>query len=393
VLVQECGGRDPDNWYVWCRSECVPEHARTVPCDANEVCVLCDAPRDDGNTTYFGLPGDELEYLWTLTDDPREPFHPEVEPAATGVAFIDEPTSFAGEDGEVGAWSAYAPFEEPVFCEPGPNFYTPDNVLATDGAMVLRAVRSEDEDPTLCPGGRCRVGPYTACESEEPVCQYRELPDESGLGSGSQADRLVDDEMATYGYGHFRAVFRASGDGRPPQDGFVYAFFTQGNLACVDGLANVETNTSELDIEVSSGLGEAGGERFCVAGESCLQISTWVSSEQGLEGGGTLRHQVSGFRFRDPHFASTYRTYGWDWQPDDVRFTYDADPHDCDEAAGACTPTTRSLAICRHLRFIPRRPAPLHFQLWNAWWAGTPEGGTEALMSVERVWHEPSASE
>jgi hypothetical protein len=123
----------------------------------------------------------------------------------------------------------------------------------------------------------------------------------------------------------------------------------------------------------------------------CLQVSTWVSSTQGIANyAGVLRHQVSGFRFRNRNTAAEYRTYGFDWQPSNVRFVYDRDPHDCDEQAGGCSVPTGSLAICEHLRFVPRRPAPLHFQLWNAWWAGAVDRGTPAQMSVERVWHTPA---
>lgn len=396
-LRDRCGGLDAANWYAWCQSECVPEHARTVPCGANAECVLCDAPRADANTTLFALPTDELEYLWTLTDRPREPLHPDTEPAPTGGGFVDDLRSLSGE-GTVGAWRAYAPYADPDpltaggFCEPGPNRFLDTNVLATAGALVLRAEHMPEQvGAPYCLGGRCGVGPYPACDAPTSACQYREDADALGLGTGSQADRVgPGGEESTLGYGRFRAVLAASGDAVPPASGFVYAFFTQGNRACVDGAPNVETNTSELDVEISSGLGDAGGERFCVSGEMCLQVSTWVSSDQGIASGGVLRHQVSGFRFRTPELAGRYRTYGWDWQENDVRFVYDADPHDCDESTGTCDAQRGALAICRHTRFIPRRPAPLHLQLWNAWWAGDSPRGTEAIMSVERVWHTPS---
>ena len=63
-MAARCGGIDAANWQAWCDSECVPEHARTVRCAANAACLLCDAPRDDGQSILFGLPSD-LEYLWT----------------------------------------------------------------------------------------------------------------------------------------------------------------------------------------------------------------------------------------------------------------------------------------------------------------------------------------
>jgi hypothetical protein len=30
----------------------------------------------------------------------------------------------------------------------------------------------------------------------------------------------------------------------------------------------------------------------------------------------------------------------------------------------------------------------MHVQLWSAWWAGTVDRGTDAEMTVERVWHD-----
>lgn len=405
-MAARCGGAFPGNWVSWCRSECVPEAARTIPCDLNEQCVLCDAARDDDNILYFGLPVDELEYMWTLTDTPREPIHPPTEPAPTGGAFLDSERSWNGE-GHVGSWQAYDPFPRlhpfapEGFCEPGPNRYTSDNVVGTTGAMVLRAERFADDatvldglTPPYCPDGRCLSGPYASCDMPPTGCQYREVPDSAGLGSSAQADR-VDSTGAqpTYGYGHYRATFKAAGDTVGPQPGFVYAFFTQGNDACEGAAPNFETNTSELDIEVSSTEGEAGGMPFCTRDQTCLQVSTWVSSTQGIANyAGVLRHQVSGFRFRDRSTAAEYRTFGFDWQPEDVRFTYDRDPHDCDEQSGTCAVPESSLAICQHLRFVPRRPAPMHFQLWNAWWAGNVPRGTHAEMSVERVWHEPTST-
>jgi hypothetical protein len=390
-LAERCGG---ERWLRWCASECVPSEARR-PCELNSECILCDEPRTDGQTELFALPN-ELEYLWTLTDEPGEPIHPAVEPAASGTSFIDDLRQEPGE-GAVGPWQAYAPFPgrhpnaREGFCEPGPNRYVSDYVVGTNGAMVMRAQRfGAIPNAPACTGGRCAVGPYVSCAEPPTGCQYRDVPDEMGLGTSSQVDRLGGDE--TYGFGRYRTILKAAGDGAPPVPGVVYAFFTQGNLPCVDGQPNDQTNTSELDVELSSGIGTAGGRAFCKEGEMCIEVSTWVSSEQGLAygTGGTLRHQVSAFRFSSPAQAAAYRTYGFDWRPDDVRFTYDSEPHDCDEAAGECARPAASLSMCRHLRFIPRRPAPLHFQLWNAWWAGRAEPGTLAEMSVEQVWFESS---
>lgn len=401
-LVARCGGEHAENWYEWCASECVPDHARTVPCALNEECILCDAPRDDGNTTLFALPVDDLEYLWTLTDGPTEPNHPATERAPTGTPFDDGPGEWRG-DRNAGAWRAYEPFPllSPLtpngFCEPGPNRYLASLVSGNDRTMQLRAGRMVDTPgaPFCDIGrdyGRCEFGPYVSCEHAPTGCQYRETPDRQGLGTSSQVDRYEGGQLATYQYGTYRSIFRAAGGPNDaPRPGFVYAFFTQSNEPCVDGVPNIETNTSEIDVEISGGFGDSLGGGWCRGEEMCIQISTWVSSDQGIENhGGILRHQVSAFRFRDRGLAGEYHTYGFDWQPTDVRFTYDRDPHDCDEAAGACVAERGSLALCRNTRFVPRRPAPLHFQLWNAWWAGEAARGTTAEMTIERVWHVPA---
>lgn len=392
-MASRCGGSDPAGWERWCNSSCVPAYARAVPCDANASCGLCDAPSADGSMSIFGLPT-ELEYLWTLTDEPLDSQFPPMEPAPTGTAFNDGPETWEGNSR--GEWLPYEPFPalHPLsragFCEPGPNRFTSDNVVATDGALVLRADRMiEAPEAPYCPGGRCQSGPYSECGEPARGCQYGEAPEEAGLGSGSQATR--GETRPTYGYGTYRAVLKPSGDETGPEPGFVYAFFTQDNTPCVDGVNDLESNTSEVDIEISSGPGDNERYRFCNESETCLQTTTWASSSQGIANfRGVDRHQVSGFRFRDPATARQYRTYGWNWQQDEVNFVYDPNPRDCDESAGACNPTNTSLAICRHTRFVPRRPSPIHLQLWNAWWAGETPRGTQAEMSVERVWHEPA---
>ena len=392
-MASRCGGSDAANWARWCRGECVPEYARSVPCDANASCGLCDAPAADGSVSIFGLPP-ELEYLWTLTDEPAESAHPPTEPAPTGTAFVDGPETWAGN--RMGSWEPYEPFPalHPLsrtgFCEPGPNRYIADNLVGTEGALVLRADRMIDSpEAPYCPGGRCPSGPYAECGAPAPGCQYGEAPEEMGLGSGAQATRGPG--RPTYGYGTYRAVLKPAGDTVAPQPGFVYAFFTQDNTPCVGGEPDLEANTSEVDIEISSGPGDNDRYRFCNTNETCLQTTTWASSSQGIPRyQGVDRHQVSGFRFRDPSAANQFRTYGWNWEQDQVDFVYDSNPRDCDESTGACGPTNGSLAICRHVRFVPRRPSPLHLQLWNAWWAGDTARGTRAEMSVERLWHEPA---
>ena len=390
-LATRCGGAHPENWYAWCQSDCVPEEARTVPCAENEGCLLCgedDPVGAPARVSLYGLPGDELEYLWTLAEGASEPIHPDAEPAPTGGAFVDE---FA----EAGAWRAYAPELDAGFCEPGPNRYVETGVEAQLGHLVLHAQRLPESDPLpYCPSGRCASGPYAACDEPVPACQYRDLPETSGIGYAGQADRWGAAGRDTYGLGRYRAVFRAEGAPgalpSPPAPGFVYAFFSQSHEPCRDGAPNSETNTAEIDVEISSGEGSAaGGLTFCRSGEMCLLFSTWVSSTQGIAQAGVTRHYVSGFRFRDAARAGVPHTYGWDWSDEDVRFVLDRDPADCDEARGACDPTRASIAMCRHTRFVPRRPSALHLQLWSAWWAGDAPRGATAAMSVDRVWHEP----
>ena len=182
----------------------------------------------------------------------------------------------------------------------------------------------------------------------------------------------------------------AGTDAVGPSPGFNYAFFLQSNAYCVAGRANPESNTGEIDIEISSGTGsifEAGP--YCTERDMCFQLVNWVSSSQGLANAAPERRETSGFRFREPALAGNLHTWGFDWAPDDVRFTYDSDPSDCDEHAGSCAPDRASVAICRHTSFVPRRPAELHLQLWNAFWAGLAPGGRVANMRVAHVWHEP----
>ena len=192
-MAARCGGNDAAGWTRWCRSECVPAYARAVPCDANASCGLCDAPSADGSMSIFALPT-ELEYMWTLTDEPDDSQFPSTELAPTGTAFNDGPETWEGNSR--GEWLPYEPFPalHPLsragFCEPGPNRFTSDNVVATDGALVLRADRMiEAPEAPYCPGGRCQSGPYSECGEPARGCQYGEAPEESGLGSGSQATR------------------------------------------------------------------------------------------------------------------------------------------------------------------------------------------------------------
>lgn len=400
AMARRCGGAHAESWQAWCESPCVPEHARSVSCDANAQCLLCDAPRDDGQTTYFGLPGDEIEYMWTQLDALDEPVHPPTEPAPTGSSFHDGPGDFVASGHHYGVWEPIEPYEgvvlgEPAgFCEPGPNQFVRANVASEEEGLVLRAERMPPElFDTYCDYPNCPWGPYRDCGGPPlGLCPYGDAPETSGVGSASQADRTMgtSSEQPTYGYGHYRAVLRAGEEGTGPQPGFVYAFFTQSNQYCEGAAPNLETNTSEIDLEISSGPGRAEALPFCDESEMCFQVSTWVSSTQGIGNGerGRQRHEVSGFRFHDRATADSFRTYGWDWRPDEVRFTYDADPDDCDERSGACAPAQASVAICRHDRFVPRRPSPMHVQLWNARWAGRSAPGTRAALTVHDVWHE-----
>ncbi len=402
-MARRCGGENQAAWEQWCMSSCVPEHARTVPCMENDICLLCDAPRDDGMTSYFGVPN-EVEYLWTQLDLQEEPTHPSVEPAPTGGAFDDQDWAQRDED-HFGAWQSHQPYDVVLgqpsgFCEPGPNQFVHRNVAGSSDAITLRGERMPEEffDEMYCDYPNCPWGPYDECGAARVgACQYGDAPEMSGVGSGSQVDRVdASGEMPTYGYGRTRAILRAGDDTTGPQPGFVYAFFSQSNAYCsAANEPNLETNTAEIDVELSSGPGRAEAEIFCDPSQMCFQVSTWVSSTQGIGPStrGIQRHQVSGFRFRDAATAGQYRTYGWDWRPDRVRFTYDADPRDCDEATGACPPTRASIAICEHLRFVPRRPQPMHLQVWNARWAGRAPPGTRAAMSINRLWHTPFAEE
>lgn len=401
-----CGGGHPENWEDWCNSDCVPDVAREVRCAANDECLLC-APDDpeaglEGETIeVFGFPSDDIEFLWTqlLPRDAVESVHPATEPAPTGDAF-DDRTWDASAEG-VGSWRALQPVDaglgdpDAYFCEPGPNLYLRSNVSG-GSALEMHALSLPSENAALaCPAPFCASGPYAACDSVEPrLCPYGDEPELVGYGTSSQVDRMLapgSSEEASYGYGRYRATFRAGGPTTGPVSGTVYAFFSQSNVPCADGAPNDQTNTAEIDIELSaSDEASSGGLPFCDASQMCFIVSTWTSSYQGLPRGvGGERHQVSGFRFRDRETAGELRTYGYDWREHDVRFTYDVAPGDCDEAAGGCDAAHGSVAICEHTHFVPRRPSPLHFQLWNSWWGGDNAPGTPSEMTVTEVWHVP----
>lgn len=405
-MAERCGGRHPDNWEDWCRGGCVPLEARTIPCDANDECLLCSVPAGDAGieeVTYFGFPADEIEYLWTqiLPRGATEGTHPEVEPLPTGRAFDDRMGDFHENVDHLGHWHVLQPAETsledamPVFCEPGPNLYLRSNAAGGD-ALHMAALSLPPEHAGLrCPDPFCMSGPYPECGSTEPrVCQYGEEAETHGYGTASQLDRTVSatsTEIATYGYGRYRATLSAGGATTGPVSGTVYAFFSQSNLPCVDGEVNVENNTAEIDIEISSSVyAESGGMPFCTSEEMCFIVSTWTSSRQSLPPDrGTERHEVSGFRYYDRETPGELRTYGYDWRETEVRFTYDVDPTDCDDAAGDCPLGRGSVAICEHRNFVPRRPSPLHLQLWNSWWGGYAPPGTPSEMTVTHVWHEP----
>jgi hypothetical protein len=394
-LAQRCAAPSPHAWAAWCRGECVPDDAR-VPCDANDQCLLCAA---DGE--LFGLPSDELEYLWTQSFGDRPSMFPGAETAPTGAAFDDRRWPASMDGAHVGAWRAFQPVDAALgdpsafFCEPGPNLYLAGNVSGGD-AVTMRAERLPAENASLaCPSPFCPSGPYLACDAPTAsVCQYRDEAEQVGQGTASQLDRVgASDVATTYGYGSYRATLRASGPTTGPVSGTVYAFFSQSSEPCEGSTTNAETNTAEIDVEISASTdGTSGTQRYCGPEEMCFIVSTWSSSTQGLPYGvGTERHETSAFRYRDRATAGLARTYGYDWRPDRVRFTYDASPHDCDEAAGGCTPERASIAICEHRRFVPHRPSPIHFQLWNAWWAGIAPPGTPSEMTIDEVWHTPLA--
>lgn len=394
-LAERCGAGDPDGWMAWCESDCVTEHARTTPCEANDVCVLCDEPRSDGQTIHFGLPSD-LEYLWTYTmGDERVDPRP-IEPP-TGGAFDDTTWTLDGD--RVGAWAPLQPYDvEPLsgegYCEPGPNQFLSSNVTAEGDRVVLSAVRTSDA--AYCDYPNCSVGPYTECGAVPATfCPYGDAPEMRGVGTSAQLDRALGagGEPATYGYGRYRSIHATGTDSTPPTPGVVYAFFAQSNAYCVGGAANPLSNTEEIDIEISSGTGSIyGAGAFCTEGDMCFQLVNWVSSEQGIPPRtGSERRETSAFRFRDPAIARDPHTWGWDWSADGIRYTYDSDPYDCDEAAGECPVERGSLVMCHHARYIPHRPSALHLQLWNARWAGDAPEGTRAEMPIERVWHVPAA--
>lgn len=387
-LAGRCGGADPQGWQRWCESDCVPETARRSPCRANAHCLLCDAPRSDGRVAYFALP-EGVEYLWTSATDRPEATRRDRLRAPSGTAFDDR--------GALEAWRIHEPYDvalgEPRgFCEPGPNQFVRDNVVTRDDRTILAAERLPEGLLDLeCQPLDCASGPYAECGAARmSACSYGDDPENRGIGSASQIDRAPDGELATYGFGRYRAVMRPSSQSVGPQPGFVYAFYLQGNEYCRDGAPNVETNTAEIDVEISSGFGSVESGRFCDEDEMCVQFVNWASSGQGVPAAHAIARVVaSGFHLRDPAIAREPRAWGFDWSEDEIRFTYDADPNDCDEPSGACAPAQASIAMCRHTRFVPRRPSPLHFQVWGAHWAGRPPPGTRAEMTVERVWHAP----
>lgn len=388
-LAERCGGTHRQNWLDWCGSECLPASA-LLPCEENASCMLC--AEDDGSehARLFAFPADELEFLFSTPLGDALPPGPPKTPA-TGTSFDDRAAWQAARD-TLGPWSAYAtssgPLEDAVFCEPGPNAFRAERVVNENGALVLSAERWPSELASRrCEEPFCQSGPYVACADRPSACQYGDIPEPGGYGTASQITR-----EATYGFGAYRAVFRAGASNATAstdaQSGFVYAFYQQSSEPCVDGNANPESNTAEIDVELSSANdGSAQGGPYCGPTEMCFIVSTWTSSTQGLPfGAGEDRHRVSGFRFRDRASAARFHTYGYDWRSEDVRFTYNNRPDACDERDPACT--QRSTVLCEHRDFIPQRPSPLHFQLWNAWWAGPADPGTQAAMTVREVWHQ-----
>ena len=168
-LAPRCGGVSHTAWEAWCNSACVPEFASQTPCAANEDCLLCDAPDASGRVAYFGLPGNDLEYLWTFADDEAEPTHPDVLPAPTGSSFEDRADSWSRSASSVGAWQILQPYDvefgQPAaFCEPGPNQYLGANIASFADSVVLRAQRLDATHAAQrCSSDTCPSGPYPAC--------------------------------------------------------------------------------------------------------------------------------------------------------------------------------------------------------------------------------------
>lgn len=404
-MAARCGGANADNWEGWCRSDCVPEAARHVPCLANDACLLCDpldpdaGPPPDDVIRVFGLPASEIEYLWTQRTNTDEPVTAATPP--TGTAFDDTAWPASADAQHFGAWRALEPVHAQIgdpsafFCEPGPSLFTAANVRESTDGVILAAERLPASHPELaCPAPFCASGPYDACDTTSPsLCPYGDAPESHGFGSASELDRVASDgTIASYGYGHYRAVLRAGGPSAGPASGTVYAFFSQSSEPCESGAPNLTSNTAEIDVELSSSTdGTSGSRGYCNQDQMCFIVSTWTSSSQGLPSGtGRERHEWSAFRYRDRARAGAFHTYGYDWSERVVRFTYDANPDDCDEAANGCAQAQASVAICEHTHYVPRRASPLHFQVWNAWWAGSAPAGTPSEMTLRRVWHQPS---
>jgi hypothetical protein len=351
--------------------------------------MLCAEDDGSAHPRLFAFPADEIEFLFSTPLGNELPVETPKAPA-TGTSFDETASQFGVAP--MGDWYPYAssdgPLSEAVFCEPGPNAFRADRVSVENGQLVLSAERWPAEIATRrCNDPFCQSGPYVACEERPSACQYGDVPEPGGYGAGSQVTR-----DATYGFGAYRAIMRGGGvqAGREvdAQSGFVYAFYSQSSEPCVDGSPNPVSNTSEIDVELSSANeGSAQGGPYCGPSEMCFIVSTWTSSTQGLPFGvGQDRHRVSGFRFRDRSSAARFHTYGYNWRSQDVRFTFDVNPDDCDERDPTCTRGSR--VLCEHRDFIPQRPSPLHFQLWNAWWAGPADAGDVSAMTVRRVWHQ-----
>jgi hypothetical protein len=296
---------------------------------------------------------------------------------ASGTSFVDKPGTWVRKGDAVGSWSIYEPIKvlknsaqacskanlnaagaPAVFCEPGRNWFCGANVYGQGQTLLLVGER-------LWPAVEQLPGPYLPCSDSAPACQYRFAPQKDGTGSGSQVER----GSLLYGFGSYRAIMRTNGN-----PGFVYAFYTQGNEPCADGVPNPDCNDSEIDVELQ---GEADGGQLLV-------FSNWQSAIQGIgclgpaDPQGFDRHAASIFRFVDKTAVLSHRTYGFDWESQQVTFFVDSTP-------GLSEPT--EVAVCRHKRYVPQRPAPLHLQTWNATFAGTPRPDTRGELTVLKVWH------
>jgi beta-glucanase (GH16 family) len=175
-----------------------------------------------------------------------------------------------------------------------------------------------------------------------------------------------------YGFGAYRAVLRAS-----TSPGVVHAFYTQGNDACADA----NCNDSEVDVEIVRGDPRMNSGTCHYDPDAMYVLFTnWTAAGQGDRAGDPDRRETSVFRFDDPREATQFHTYGFDWDKGSVTYFI-----------GGANAVDAARAIALHTRYVPRRAAPVHLQVWNACWAGAPAG--DGVLEARRVLYEPARSE